>query len=799
MKKLYITGRLLFILFILAALSGAVVGTGAAKAEDSRDSELVSVNLADVEVTSIVRIMSEITGKNFIYDEGLKGKITVIAPVKLKPDEAFSLFISALELKNFAVAPVGKAYKIIPSSQARQSPATVVKGRGKVKSKETFIVRLVPLDYVSTQEAFAFVQPLISRFGQLSVFGSRNALLVVDTATNTDKILDIIRSIDTKPPESQPEVIYLNHAKAETLVKMLKAEVARGAIAGKRSPAQAGDDGITADLRLNAIILAGPLNTRERLKSFIGVLDVPSPETSGRINVYYLENADALKLSAVLEKLIRPKGGVAKKDAESKITITPDEETNALIIMAAPADYHELVQIIKQLDRRPKQVFVEAMIMEVKVDKARDLGTKWRVTGVHNGEPVGIAGFGSVDQSAIQTIITGIAGLSLGGLGNFITVPVTAADGTTSNLSAPGFAALFSMSEFKDVVNVLSTPHLLTSDNSEAEIVVGENVPFLSKIEREASSTNQPLLQSIERKDVGIKLNIKPKISEGGFVKLVLYQEISAIAPTTTAGAADLITTKRSASTTVVVKNRQTVIVGGLIQNKTTKIYDRVPLMSRIPIFGWLFKNKSNVSEKTNLLVFITPYIIDEFGDLEELKERKKREFKEDGVKKGFYDAMPGDLEPTLEPTPEPHGEELGANVRKEYGRTLAPSNKAAAKAPVTVPAPAQPPIDTYDIVEVRTGLHDGFHRLVVELSGEPEYSILRDAENRLSINIRSVGAVANLKGDLSTDIIDVKALTVVGSERGPVASLEVEFAEGSLPMDSIRQDPFRIVVDFYR
>ncbi len=485
MKKFYITGRIFFTLFILAALSGAVAGAPAAKAEEA----LVSVNFADVEVTSIVRIMSEITGKNFIYDEGLKGKITVIAPVKLSPDEAFSLFVSALELKNFAVVPVGKAYKIIPSSQARQSPARVVKGRGKVLAKETFIVRLVPLDYVSTQEAFAFVQPLISRFGQLSVFGSRNALLIVDTVTNTDKILDIIRSIDTKPPESQPEVVYLNHAKAETVVKMLKAEVARGAIASKRAPAKAADGGITADLRLNAIILAGPLNTRDALKDFIEVLDVPSPATSGRINVYYLENADAIKLSAVLEKLIRPKGAGAKKGNDPDITVTPDEETNSLIIMAAPADYHELVQIIKQLDRRRKQVFVEAMIMEVKVDKARDLGTKWRVTGVHNGEPVGITGFGSVDQSAIQTIITGIAGLSLGGLGNFITVPVTAADGTTSNLSAPGFAALFSMSEFKDIVNVLSTPHLLTSDNSEAEIVVGENVPFLSKIEREASSS----------------------------------------------------------------------------------------------------------------------------------------------------------------------------------------------------------------------------------------------------------------------------------------------------------------------
>jgi general secretion pathway protein D len=809
MKRFHMTRRILFAVVILCALMGPVVSAPMA---ETRDDDLVSVNLADVEITSIVRIMSEITGKNFIYDEGLKGKITVIAPVKLSSSEAFSLFISALELKNFAVVPAGKAYKILPSSQARQSAARVVKGLGKVKVKETFIVRLIPLDYVSTQEAFAFVQPLVSRFGQLSVFGSRNALLIVDSALNTDKIVDIIKSIDTPPPASKPEVVYLKHAKADMVAGMLKTEVAKGAIAGKRTNAKAGD-GITADLRLNAVILSGPLNIRKSLKEFIGILDVASPETSGRINVYYLENADAVKLSAVLEKLTKPAAGAARKESGSRVLITPDPDTNALIIRAAPTDYNELVQIIKKLDRRPKQVFVEAMIMEVSVDKALALGTKWRVMGIHNNEPLAVGGFGNVDQSAIQTILSGIAGASIGGLGNFVTVPVTSADGTTFNLTAPGFAALFSMSEFKDVVNVLSTPHLLTSDNSEAEIIVGENVPFLSKIERESGSISQPLLQSIERKDVGIKLNIKPKISEGGFVKLDLYQEISSIATTTTVGAADLITTKRSAKTTVVVKDRQTVVIGGLIQNKVTKSNNRVPLMSRIPIIGWLFKNKSDITEKTNLLVFITPYIIDEFGELEYLKERKKREFfgEKIGMERFGDEADVGTLKGRsvgpLSPAPAPEAgaaKELGVNSPRVYAKTLAvpvPAEAEVAAAadggPAAIASPA--PTSVYDIVAVRTGLHDDFHRLVVELSGEPEYSIVRNAEDRLSINIRGVGAVSNLVADLSTDIIKVKGLSVVETPRGPVATLDIEFAEGSRPEDSTRQNPFRIVIDFHR
>ncbi len=179
------------------------------------------------------------------------------------------------------------------------------------------------------------------------------------------------------------------------------------------------------------------------------------------------------------------------------------------------------------------------------------------------------------------------------------------------------------------MVNVLSTPHILTSDNSDAEIMVGENVPFLSQLERGSATASQPILQSIERKDVGIRLKIKPKISEGDFVKLEIYQEISAISPTTTAGASDLITTKRSADTTVVVKDRQTVVIGGLIQNRQVKDVTKVPILGDIPILGWLFKSSTDQNQKTNLLVFITPYIIDDFRDLDELRKVKEKEFEE--------------------------------------------------------------------------------------------------------------------------------------------------------------------------
>lgn len=635
----------IFFLVILFLAVQASAQRAPSKSQSKRTAEKITLNFVDVEISSLVRIMSEITGRNFIYDDTVRGKITIIAPAKLTSDEALSLFISALELKGFALIPSGAAYKIIPSSMAKQSGTRVLRDIDRAKADE-YIVRLIPLNNISAQEAFPVVQPLISRNGQVSAFGSRNALLVVDTAQNIDKILKILDSVDKPQASKEPEIVYLKYAQAEVVAQILRREELRrtGGFRRGAEGAPNGESQIIADPRLNAIILADSLTDREFYRSFIELLDVAPPEASSRINVYYLENADATELAKVLDTLTKPGGAASQaaaagvpaaitQELSGRISITPDRATNSLIIMASPADYQNLVLVIQRLDRRPKQVFVETMITEVTVDKAIELGTKFRLAAEQGGKPVVIGGVGSVDVSTIQNVLTGLAGFTIGGLGNFLTVPVTRPDGTSFNLTAPGFAALFSLSDFRDVVNVLSTPHILTSDNSDAEIMVGENVPFLSSIERQTTTTTQPLLQSIERQDVGIRLKIRPKISEGNFVKLDIYQEISAVSPTRTAGASDIITTKRSAKTNVVVMNNQTVVIGGLIQDRKTNNTTKVPFLGDLPFFGWLFKSNRNQSQKTNLLVFITPYIVEDFTGLEDLRKRKEDEFNRQSLK----------------------------------------------------------------------------------------------------------------------------------------------------------------------
>lgn len=534
--------------------------------EDKKPGGNIAFNFVDVEIPTVIKFISEITGINFIFDDKVKGKITIIAPAKLSIDDSFSLFISVLNLKGYTIIQSGpKTYKIIPSSQAKEEGNISTDEKAPVN--EAYITKLIPTQHIKAEDTIQFLRPVVSKDGYISAFGPGNLLLVVDSAVNMEKISSILKLIDQ--PSAQEE--------------------------------------------------------------------------QSKINVYFLENADATDLSKVLEGILKNMQTSYKAQQRDRqkpgpesvpmLSITPDKATNALIIVAPPSDYENIVQVVKTLDKRRKQVFVEAMIIEATIDKLRELGVKWRVTATHNGEPVAIGGFGNVDQSTLLSIINGLTGLSVGGLGNFFDVPISSvtSSGTisTQTLTAPGFAALFSLNDFKDAVNVLSTPQILTSDNKEAEIMVGENVPFISQRERDLTTTST-VLNSIERKDVGITLRLTPQITEGDYVKLDIYQEISDLKGDqsenilTTVGPT---TTKRSTKTSVLVKDGRTVVIGGLMQEKDEESITKMPLLGDIPVLGWLFKSKNVSKNKTNLLVFLSPHIVKEANELSKITEEKQREF----------------------------------------------------------------------------------------------------------------------------------------------------------------------------
>ncbi|MEE8574877.1 MAG: secretin N-terminal domain-containing protein, partial [Thermodesulfobacteriota bacterium] len=423
--------------------AGAADKVGKADKADKAGSEKLTVNFVDVDITTLVRFISDSTGKNFVYDDRLKGKVTIIAPTPLDRDEAFNLFTSILALKGFATVFTGKVYKIVPGNLVRQSSVEVLGADTPlVETNEGYIARLIPLKHTTAHEFMPVLKPLISTDGYISAFAQSNALLIQDTALNLKKILKIIEMVDVEQKSSMPEIVLLKHADVEEIKSILTASAAGGARGGKAPQRQGGAGSVkfVADKRLNAVIIFGERKDIERYKKLIAKLDVPSEGSSSRINVYYLENAEAKEIAEVLKGLVgdnksrggqsanqiqragRPmpvpppgiQGVISQTELSGKIAITPHEATNSIIIMAAPESYATLKRVIEMLDRRPKQVFVEAMIMEVSISDALELGSKWRTSATDDGKVLAVGGLGNVDTGTVANLLTGIAGFTLG-------------------------------------------------------------------------------------------------------------------------------------------------------------------------------------------------------------------------------------------------------------------------------------------------------------------------------------------------------------------------------------------------
>jgi general secretion pathway protein D len=559
----------------------------------------IVLNFSDVDISTMVKFISDLTGKNFIMDERVKGKISVFSPAKISTDEAFSVFTSVLELKGFAVVKTGKFYKILPASDVRQSGMRLLSGNERAPVNEAYVAQVIPLNRMPSKEAENFLKPVVS------------------------KVLDIVKAIDSDMNREGAELVFLQHASADNIASIVQ-EWLFGRDQTSRSPqqSQSGSVGglLVPDARLNAVIIFGNDKDKEEIKKLIALVDVEPPTSSSKINVYYLENADATEVSKVLEGMFKAttpstaasaaaKAGAAQQSAfeGTNISITPDKATNSLVIMASPTDYQNLAQVIKQLDRRRRQVFVKALIAEVSLDKLRDIGTQLGVGGAGSDgtvaaagvfDPFNFLGASNAQQKAVVAILQGLA----------------------NNVN---FSGVLKLLDQNNAINVLSTPNILTSDNKEAEIFVGENVPFVSSTNLSSTGLSQ---QSIERKDTGITLRITPQITEGEYIKLDIYQEISAV-KNSKGEAADLVTTKRSAKTSVVVKDADSVVIGGLIQTRDEDTINKIPILGDIPLLGYLFKTKSKSRQKTNLLILLTPQIVRDAADMAAVTQKQKSTF----------------------------------------------------------------------------------------------------------------------------------------------------------------------------
>ena len=588
--------------------------------------ETFTLNFKDAEIKELIKFVADATGYTVIIDPKVKGKIQVISTEPVDEQELYDLFLSVLQTHGFAAVKNGNVLRIIPNKSARTSSIPVVTGDGSARANADFITRIIELENVSATKLIPVLRPLVPQQGHMAAYADTNAIIISDTADNVKKIQDIIKSVD-KTSHQEVEIIRLEYASADETVRVLE-QLKKSAKSGGKNTTTEKRIVMVADKRSNSIIISGTQQARLRLKTLIAQLDSPL-ESVGNAQVVFLHHASAKDLAPVLAKVSQNMakldsssqvGGAKGKGGMSAATIEADEATNSLIITAQADVMEGLKAIIDRLDIARAQVLVEAIIVEVTQGDDVALGFDWLAANKHGGfggsnqtgEPgapglaasVGGAAFEEEDDQKESLI--GVAAAIAG-------VPGGIWGGTNFDINGTSFSAILTALETNGETNILSTPSLMTLDNNEATIVVGQEVPFVtgSYTSTGSSGSSNPgnPFNTIERENVGITLTVTPHVNEGDNITLNILQEVSGIAANDQ-GTADVITNERRIETTVTTGDGETIVLGGLIEDKVFETVSKIPVLGDLPIIGRLFKFSSTNVAKVNLMVFIRPTVI---------------------------------------------------------------------------------------------------------------------------------------------------------------------------------------------
>ena len=608
--------------------------------------EPVVLNFVNADIEAVARTMATISGRNVVVDPRVKGTVSLSTDKAVPPPVALNQFSAALRLQGFALVDTGGLYKIVPEADAKLQGNPVNAGPvSKLASSNQIVTQIFKLNHESANNLVPVLRPLIGPNNTINVNPGNNSLVITDYADNLQRIGRIVAALDVSGA-TDVEVIPLQHAIAADLVNMVSRLIDQSTAGVAGAAGQAGDPSykttVVAEPRSNSVVMRAANPARMALvRALVTKLDQPTSATaSGNIHVVYLKNADATSLATTLraamagEGSAAASGGVAAsatptaaRTTTSNPTTAPvaaaatpstggqiqaDPATNSLIITAPEPQYRQLRAVIDKLDERRAQVYVESLIAEVNADKAAEFGIQWQ-------GPIGNFG---------QSVV-GLLGTNFGAGGNnILTNLLPIAEGDTASVTAPGTGFNLGLAQQRNGVyilgmlarflqtsgegNVLSTPNLLTLDNQEAKIVVGQNVPFVTGQYTNNNSNEGSVnpFQTIERKDVGITLRVKPQISENGTIKMTLYQEVSAVQASSLNSTTGLITSTRTIESTVLVQDGGVVVLGGLLQDEFSGNQEKVPGLGDIPLFGNLFKSESRNRKKTNLMIFLRPVIM---------------------------------------------------------------------------------------------------------------------------------------------------------------------------------------------
>ena len=566
-----------------------------------------TLNWKDADIRQVVEAVSAVTGKNFILDPRVTGRVTLLSPTPLGPDALYEAFLSILQVPGYVAIESGDLIKIIPDATARQFATPL--GTEGAAGPDDLATQVVQLRNVGATQLVPILRPLLPQYGHLVAHAGSNMLIISDRAANVARMIAIIRRIDQASDEDI-EVVRLQHASASEIVRIMTALTQT-----PRSDGAPTTTSLVADARTNSVLIGGDKSERLRLRTLIAHLDTPLDE-GGDTQVRYLRYADAEELATKLQQHFAEQaqsvagGGQQAAPAAARlgdVSVWADTQTNAIVVSAPPKMMRSLMQIVDKLDIRRAQVLVEAIIVEYRVDQLNELGVSVAVEGGSDNTPIGVTNFPDFLAGVVQLGAASAGGAvdpsGLIGTGGTIGVGRITDDGVS-------FAAILRAVEGDADTNLISTPSIVTTDNEEATLNVGQEVPFVTgsftNTGGNAGAVNP--FQTIQREQIGVKLSITPQINDGDSMVLELSQEISNIAQS--AAAVDLITNQRIVETTVIVDDGQILVLGGLLEDQLRESDQRVPVLGSIPVLGALFRARTTEKVKTNLMIFIRPTIL---------------------------------------------------------------------------------------------------------------------------------------------------------------------------------------------
>jgi general secretion pathway protein D len=636
-------------LLLFVSVLGLAVYAGAQPASPPADrrggDQFVSIDFNNVDINLFIKFISELTGTNFVVDPNVKGRVTIISPARISLDEAYRVFESVLEVNGFTTVKSGEIVKVLPAPEARTRNIQTLLEQERATPEDKVVTQLIPLRFADPEEVKRLLTPLVSKNSVILGYAPANTLIITDVQSNIQRLMKILKQIDIPGSGQQISVIQLHYADAARLATQVLNNLFKptGAPRPQGAPIEK-QPVIVADDRTGTIVVLASEADTLRIKQLIALLDREPQRGRGKINVYYCEHASAEDLAKVLQEIPSQQAGsgvvsgagalaatagggtgaMASRAPTAvvmgKVQINADKATNSLIIMADKEDYEVVEAVIRKLDIPRSMVYIESLIMEVNATKAMDLGIQWQMfdrTDVNNTNVL-YGGAFSQKGGVLNPANALGAGLTLG----VLTQPFTFGGITLSNISA-----IINAVKTDDNFQILSTPQILTTDNDEARITVGENRPFQTRATTDLSGGTY---ESFEYRDVGKILKITPHVSEGRNVRLKLSLEVTSLDRLATSQtgltATRPVTNKRTIDTTVLVQDNHTIVIGGLIDDNRNENETKIPGLGDIPLLSWLFKTQSTANQKTNLFVFLTPRVVKSPAEADRLMSDKRQE-----------------------------------------------------------------------------------------------------------------------------------------------------------------------------